>query len=66
MNTQYNIEMMCYRMVPPETYVILLTKATPINSVKKKRKDIVTHASTWMYREDIMCREISHKETNIV
>ena len=35
-NTQYNTQMMCYRTVPPEAYVLLLTSVTPTNSIKNK------------------------------
>ena len=37
----------------PETYVTLLTLVTPVDSILRKRKDIVTHATTWMALEDI-------------
>ena len=33
-STQYSVQMMC---CTPETYVILLTNVTPVNSIKKKR-----------------------------
>ena len=31
-----------------------------------KRKEILTHATTWMNFEDIMLSKESHKRTNIV